>query len=148
MKTYSSKIAFQRGSNDNRRSEAGFSLTEILVVIVIIGVLVLLAMPNLLGVVNRAKNTEASLQLKHLHALQQAYFYQYDRYAKNLAEIGFEQKKLVTDGGQARFRIEIVKADQHEFIGRAVMLVDGDKDGNISTWEVDQGGNLRQVISD
>ena len=48
---------------------AGFSLTELLVVIVIIGVLVLLALPRFTSVIDKTKTTEAKLQLKHLHTL-------------------------------------------------------------------------------
>lgn len=37
------------------RNESGFSLTELMVVLIIIGVLVLLALPRLLPVVTKAK---------------------------------------------------------------------------------------------
>ena len=40
-------------------SDLGFSLTELMVVLVIIGVLVLLALPKLLPIVTKAKTTEA-----------------------------------------------------------------------------------------
>ena len=40
-----------------------FSLTELLVVLVIIGILVLVAMPNLLPLISRAKATEALLEI-------------------------------------------------------------------------------------
>ena len=39
------------------KEESGFSLTEILVVIVIIGILILLAMPKFTSVITRAKTT-------------------------------------------------------------------------------------------
>jgi len=37
----------------------GFSLPELLVVLVIIGILVLIALPNLMPLISRAKSTEA-----------------------------------------------------------------------------------------
>lgn len=40
-----------------------FSLTELLVVLVIIGILVLVAMPNLMPLISRAKATEALLEI-------------------------------------------------------------------------------------
>lgn len=49
-----------------RTYESGFSLTELMVVLVIIGVLVLLALPRLLPVVTKAKTTEAKLMLKQV----------------------------------------------------------------------------------
>ena len=53
------------------RHNEGFSLTELMVVLVIIGVLVLLALPKLLPVVTKAKTTEAKLMLKQVQTLEQ-----------------------------------------------------------------------------
>ncbi len=80
-----------------------FSLTELLVVLVIIGILVLVAMPNLMPLISRAKATEAQQQLTFLHSLEKSYFYTYSRYSDDLEELGFEQASLVTDGGNANY---------------------------------------------
>ena len=53
----------------------GFSLPELLVVLVIIGILVLIALPNLMPLISRAKATEAPQQLTYLHTLQRSNFY-------------------------------------------------------------------------
>ncbi len=130
------------------KSQSGFSLTEILVVIVIIGILVLLALPNLENVIGKAKQTEARLQLKHLHTLQKAYYYENDRYCDNLEQLGFQQEKLVGEGGNARYRIELVEAKANTFQARAVSVVDEDRDGNYNTWEVEENGKIRQIQAD
>lgn len=126
----------------------GFSLTEILVVIVIIGILVLLAMPKFASVIGKAKTTEAKMMLKHLHTLEQTYQYENDRYSLSLAEIGFEQEALVTEGGEARYKIEVVEADEQRYTARAVAVVDFDKDGTYNVWEVNQKGKIVQSIAD
>ena len=77
----------------------GFSLTELMVVLVIIGVLVLLALPKLLPIVTKAKTTEAKLMLKQLYTLEQSYKIEHDRYSQTLGETGFEQEKLISQGG-------------------------------------------------
>jgi type IV pilus assembly protein PilE len=128
--------------------EEGFSLTEILVVIVIIGILVLLAMPKFTSVITRAKTTEAKTMLKHLHTLEEAFYYENDRYSQELEEVGFEQVGLITDGGEARYKIEIIKADVNEFLARATAVVDFDKDGQFNIWEVDQTGKIKQTVTD
>ena len=61
-----------------------FSLTELLVVLVIIGILVLVAMPNLMPLISMAKATEAQQQLTFLHSLEKSYFYTYSRYSADL----------------------------------------------------------------
>lgn len=129
-------------------SLAGFSLTELMIVLVIIGVLVLLALPKLLPVVTKAKTTEAKLQLRQLLTLEQSYKYENDRYSSSLSEIGFEQQKLVTEGGQARFRIEIVSADANKFQALATAVVDFDGDGTFNVWNVDDTGAIKEKTPD
>ena len=62
-------------------------LHEILVVLIIIGILVLLALPNLMPLISKAKSTEAKLQLQHVYTLEKNYFYEKSRYSKDFAEI-------------------------------------------------------------
>ena len=56
---------------------SAFSLPELLVVLVIIGILVLIALPNLMPLISRAKSTEAQQQLVFLHTLEKNNFYTY-----------------------------------------------------------------------
>lgn len=124
-----------------------YTLTEILVVLVIIGILVLLALPNLMPVINRAKSVEAKTQLAHLQTLEQSYFYEHSKYTKDLNEVGFIQDKLVTDGddGRALYRIEITNATSSGFTARATAVRDISGNGTFNTWEINQDGTLREV---
>lgn len=125
-----------------------FTLTELLVVLVIIGILVLLAMPNLMPLISKAKSTEAQLQLKQIHTLEKTFFYMHSKYSEDLATIDFEQSKLTTDGGQANYQVEIVEAGITNFLARATAVVDFDGDGVLSVWEIDQDNVLREVTKD
>ncbi|HXB10127.1 MAG TPA: prepilin-type N-terminal cleavage/methylation domain-containing protein [Puia sp.] len=125
-----------------------FTLTEILVVLIIIGILVLLALPNLMPLITKAKSTEAKLQLQHVYTLEKSYFYEKSRYSKDLTEISFEQQKLSTEGGQANYRIEIIDANNTTFRARAIAVVDFDGDGNFNVWEIDQNQNLIETTPD
>ena len=106
-----------------------FSLPELLVVLVIIGILVLIALPNLMPLISRAKSTEAQQQLVFLHTLQKNNFYTYSKYSSSVEELGFEQQPLVTDGGHANYRIEIIEASEKGFRATATAVVDFDGDG-------------------
>jgi type IV pilus assembly protein PilE len=137
-----------RGFLSRWRLDDGFSLTELMIVLVIIGILVLLALPKLLPIVTKAKTTEAKLMLKQVHTLEQAYKYERDRYSVQLNELGFEQEKLVSQGGQARYKIEVVNADEKAFQAQATSVVDFDNDGTFNVWVVDQTGMITEKVPD
>lgn len=125
-----------------------FSLPELLVVLVIIGILVLIALPNLMPLISRAKSTEAQQQLVFLHTLEKSNFYMHSRYTSSLEELGFEQQKLVTDGGNANYRIEIVEANEKGFRATATAVVDFNGNGNYNVWEINQDKQLKEIVKD
>jgi type IV pilus assembly protein PilE len=130
------------------RSLKAFTLTEVLVVLIIVGILILLALPNLMPLITKAKATEAKLQLQHVYMLEKNYFYEKSRYSKDLSEISFEQQKMTPDGGQANYRIEIVDANNNGFVARATSVVDFNGDGNFNVWEIDQNQHLVETKPD
>ena len=126
-----------------------YTLTEILVVLVIIGILVLLALPNLLPLITKAKSLEAKTQLNHIQTLEQSYFYEHSKYSKDLTEIGFIQEKLVTEtNGRANYRIEITSATNTGFSAKATAVVDFNGNGTFNVWEIDQEKNLKETTPD
>lgn len=125
-----------------------FSLPELLVVLVIIGILVLIALPNLMPLISKAKSTEAQQQLVFLHTLEKSHFYMFSRYTTSLDELGFEQSPLVTEGGNANYRIEIVEATEHGFHATATAVVDFDGDGIFNVWEINQNKGLKEITKD
>jgi len=125
-----------------------FTLPELLIVLVIIGILVLLALPRLMPLISRTKATEAQLQLKHLQTLEKSYFYLHSRYSEEFLAVGFEQEVLVTDDGPANYRIEITEAGLDGFLATATAVVDFDGDGQFNVWEIDQDNNLVEKIPD
>lgn len=131
-----------------RRKYQAFSLPELLVVLVIIGILVLIALPNLMPLISRAKSTEAQQQLVFLHTLEKSHFYTYSRYSASLEELGFEQSRMVTDGGNANYRIEIVEANENGFRATATAMVDFDGDGVYNVWEINQDKELKETTKD
>lgn len=122
-----------------------YTLTEILVVLCIIGILVLLALPNLLPLINRAKKVEAKEQLEHICTLEKTYFYEKSKYTTDLNALGFLQEKLSTEGGHANYRIEIINATNTTFTARATAVVDFNGNGVFNVWEADQDKNIREV---
>lgn len=130
------------------REKDAFSLTELMVVIVIVGILALLALPKFMSITTKAKMTEAKTMLKQIHTLQQGYVYEYDRFAADVTQLGFEQTKLVTEGGTARYIISIEEAGADGFIAHATSVVDFDRDGIFNVWMVDADGVILEHTPD
>lgn len=127
---------------------AAYNLQEILVVLVIIGILLLLALPNLMPLIGKTKSLEAQTQLKHIYNSQTTYRYMYSKYAIDLAEIDFEAPKTVLQNGTANYAYEIVDANNSGFKVRATAISDFDGDGIFNIWEIDENGVPKQMVKD
>lgn len=138
------KVRFNR----SLENEEGFSLPELLVVLVIIGILVMIAIPIYQNITTKAKTTEAKIMLGQVETLQKTYYLEHDVYSKDLAAIGFEQNRLITEEGKARYVIEIEQAGGNGFTATATSIVDFDKDGTMNVWEVNEEGIIKQRIAD
>jgi type IV pilus assembly protein PilE len=126
----------------------GFSLTELLIVLAIVGILTLIALPNFMPKISEAKAQEAKLHLKHLYTLQEAYFYVNSKYSTNLDEIGFIQEKTVENDGNANYIIRITSASNTSFTATATAVVDFNKNGEYNVWEIDQDLKLKEITRD
>lgn len=126
----------------------GFTLTELLVVLAIIGILVLIALPSLMPLISKAKSTEAQQNLSLIHSLQKAYRFEHFKYSNDLKAIGYEATKTVKNGGTADYGYEVIDAGNTSFKVRATAETDFDGDGVFNVWEIDQDKNLKEVQPD
>lgn len=137
------KIIFKK---QNLKRLKAYTLSEILTVLCIIGILLMLALPSQTPVISQAKAIEAQTMLNYIYGLQKNYFYRYSKYASTLEELGVEERPTVDQGGIAVYRIEIITADNSGFTARATSVSDLDSDGEYNTWEIDQLKMLKEVV--
>ena len=130
-----------------RRIKA-LNLQETLIVLAIIGILLLLALPNLMPLISKAKSIEAQTQLKALYNAQTTYRYMYSTYTMDINELDFVPPRTVKENGTANYIYEIVSADNMAFRARAEAITDFDGDGVMNVWEIDENGNPKQLIKD
>ncbi len=125
------------------------TLTELLVVLAILGILLLLAFPVLRPLFSSTYAMEAKTNLRHLAHLQEIHHLSHLRYSEAFQPLHFEQARLVSEAnGTAHYEIEITQADQEGFLARAKAVTDFDGDGQFNVWEIDQNGIPRELIPD
>ncbi|MFP9119333.1 type IV pilin protein [Flavobacterium sp. RNTU_13] len=125
-----------------------YSLTEILIVLCIIGILLLMVLPNQTSVISQAKSIEAQAMLNQVYGLEKSNFYRFSKFTSSLDELGFEQEKTVDEGGQAVYKIEIIEATANSFRARATSVTDLDGDGSFNTWEINEQKLLTEVTKE
>ena len=62
------------------RNKNGFTLIELMIVVVIIGILAAMAIPRFIAVSTKSKQSEAKLILKQIHNNEQTYFQEHGHY--------------------------------------------------------------------
>ncbi|WP_062053706.1 prepilin-type N-terminal cleavage/methylation domain-containing protein [Aquimarina longa] len=125
-----------------------FNLQEMLLVLAIIGILLLIALPNFLPLIAQTKAQEAKIQLKTITNMQTQYRYLNSKYSLDFTALNFEAPKTVKNGGTANYSYEILEASVSSFKARATAVVDFDGDGVFNVWEIDENGSPKQIIKD
>jgi type IV pilus assembly protein PilE len=125
------------------------TLTELLVVLAILGILMLLAIPGYQFIFQDTHAKEAELGLTTLCNQQKIYRLEHAKYATDLKKARFQQEPLVTEeNGRAHYKIEIVRGGNNDFLARATAVTDFDGDGIFNLWEIDQNCIPKEVVED
>jgi type IV pilus assembly protein PilE len=132
------------------KNSKGFTLIELMIVVVIIGILAALAIPRFMRSTTKAKMSEARQLLKQIYTMQRAYRQENDTYTLNgvtassaapnaFAAIGVEV------GASARYSYAMV-ATANTFTCTATANLDDDATNDV--WTMDQTGALIHTSDD
>ncbi|NER12990.1 prepilin-type N-terminal cleavage/methylation domain-containing protein [Leptobacterium flavescens] len=124
------------------------NLQEMLIVLVIIGILLLIALPNLMPLIAKTQAIEAQTQLKAIYNAQTTYRYMYAKYSPEMTALDYEAPRTVNENGNANYSYELLEATNASFKARATAITDFDGDGVFNVWEIDENGNPKQIVKD
>ena len=123
------------------RKASGFTLLELLVVVIIVGILATIAIPGFVKLMERVKGSEATSQLGTMYLAERVYYQDHDKYVPVLTDIGFDAPVAA----QSYFTYSVTSATATQFTGAAVRRTAGGKPPNYSpayTWTIDETNTL------
>jgi prepilin-type N-terminal cleavage/methylation domain-containing protein len=133
------------------RNSKGFTLIELMIVVVIIGILAALAIPRFMRSTTKSKQSEAKQLLKQIYTMERAYRQEYNVYGcLGVTADSAAQAALAVIGvdvmANARYAYALTAtASGFDATATATGL---DDDGTNDVWVIDETGNLRCTSDD
>lgn len=138
----------------NNNKQGGFSLIELLLVVVIIGVIATIGIPNFIRGISAAENGSANSTMKVILSTQTAFYSQNGRYAR-LDELNrMHQNALGNVGGgqmtRGKFTFEMIPANPTDAQLKDGFMIKASKPGGANDLpyvvEITQGGFSSQIF--
>lgn len=121
------------------RHKPGFTLTELLVVVIIIGIVGTLALPMLVKTIEKAKLGEAGSNLNLIRTGEKIYFLEYATFAPNISDLNIEDPNTPLN---RYFDYTIPSANATDFTARAQRRANAPNPYNTYYYEISKDGTI------
>ncbi len=132
------------------RNSKGFTLIELMIVVVIIGILAALAIPRFMRSTTKSKQSEAKQLLKQIYTMQRAYRQEFNAYCFSGATAN-----AAAPAAFARIGVDVMASARYSYAMAATVntftctaTANLDDDVAIDTWTINQTGALVNTIDD
>lgn len=106
--------AGMRHPSNRRRRTRGFTMIELMIVVVIIGILASIAFPAYRDYVKRARRADAMALLADIQGRQERHFFDHQQYAATLTDLGFGSDAPASPQGFYVAALEVVSSGTGE----------------------------------
>ena len=112
------------------RDRKGFTLIELMIVVVLIAILAALAIPRFMNTTGKAKKSEAKTVLKQLYQCERMFFQEFEFYIAGANSAALEASSLDwnSPGADARYDYSVVVLG-NTFTAIGTEIADADADG-------------------
>lgn len=124
----------------NRSRQSGLTLTELMIVIVVVGILAAVAYPSYREFSTRAKRNEARAALLRIATEQERWYLNNNAYTSNITDLGFAANPFVTETGSYRVQV-LPGADSNQYTAEAVFLLGGNETGVCNRFTINGAGD-------
>jgi type IV pilus assembly protein PilE len=132
------------------RNSKGFTLIELMIVVVIIGILAALAIPRFMRSTTKSKQSEAKQILKQVYVMQRAYRQEYNAYCLNGVTAS-----ATAPTAFARLGVDIMASARYSYamvsaVNTFTCTATGNLDDDVTNdvWTIDQTGALVNTTDD